>query len=178
VRLWPPLQGRGIAGHERHVLFHNEHGKTFTRTADTGADLVGDARAVLVGDFDNDGRLDLFITNQNERSTLLHNINQSGHHWLEIDLRGKPPNTRAIGGRIYVTTHGMTQMREVNAGNGFGGQSMSRQHFGLGEAARVEVLKVRWPDGQEQTFHDVTVDRLIRIEEATGTLSTAGGRPG
>jgi hypothetical protein len=170
VRLWPPLRGKGIAGHERHVLFHNEHGRTFTRTSGTGADIAGDARAVLVGDFDNDGRLDLFVTNQNDKSLLLHNVDQSGHHWLEIDLRGKSPNTRAVGARIYATTRGMTQMREVNAGNGFGGQSMMRQHFGLGESSSVDLLKVRWPDGQEQTFRDVAADRLIQIDERTGKL--------
>ena len=176
VRLWPPLHGKGIAGHEQHVLFHNEHGRAFTRTTDTGADIAGDARAVLVGDFDNDGRLDLFITNQNDKSILLHNINRSAHHWLEIDLRGKLPNARAIGGRIYVTSAGMTQMREVNAGNGFGGQSMTRQHFGLGDSTAVELLRVRWPDGQEQTFRNVAADRLIRIDQQTGVLSGAGGK--
>lgn len=176
VRLWPPLRGKGIAGHERHVLFHNEHGRTFTRTAETGADLTGDARAVLVGDFDNDGRLDLFITNQNDKSLLLHNVNPAGHHWLEIDLRGKPPNTRAIGARIYATTGRMMQMREVNAGNGFGGQSMTRQHFGLGDSPSVELLKLRWPDGQEQTFRNVATDRLIQIDQQTGKLSAFGGK--
>jgi len=43
-------------------------------------------------------------------------------------------------------------MREVNAGNGFGGQSMVRQHFGLGDSRAADLLKVRWPDGQEHTF--------------------------
>jgi hypothetical protein len=176
VRLWPPLHGKGIAGHERHVLFHNEHGRTFTRTTNTGADIAGDARAVLVGDFDNDGRVDLFITNQNDKSILLRNVNPSGHHWLEIDLRGKLPNARAIGGRIYATAGGMTQMREVNAGNGFGGQSMTRQHFGLGDLGSVEVLRVRWPDGQEQTFRNVAGDRVIRIDQQTGVLSEVGGK--
>ena len=173
VRIWPPIRGKGIASHERNVLFHNERGRTFSRTSNTGADIDRDSRAVLVGDFDNDGGLDLFVTNQNDDSTLLHNVHQPRRHWLEIDLTGKLPNARAIGSRIYITAGGMTQMREVNAGNGFGGQSMVRQHFGLADAASVELLKVRWPDGHENLFRNVPADRLIRIDQQSGSLVAA-----
>jgi hypothetical protein len=175
IRKWPPIHGKGIASHERNVLFHNEHGRNFSRVSDSGADIDRNSRAVLVGDFDNDGRLDLFVTNQNDKATLLHNVKQTDHHWLEVDLRGKAPNTHAIGGRIYATAGGMTQMREVNAGNGFGGESMVRQHFGLAAEPTVETLKVRWPGGQEHIFHSVAADRVIRIAQETGELTTAGG---
>jgi len=93
VRLWPPLNGKGIAGHERHVLFHNERGPDIhpNRGNRSRSDRGRPRRARW--DFDNDGRLDVFVTNQNDNSVLLRNVNQSGHHWLEIDLRGKAPNT-------------------------------------------------------------------------------------
>lgn len=176
IRKWPPIHGKGIASHERNVLFHNEHGRSFTRTQGSGADIDRNSRAVLVGDFDNDGRVDLFVTSQNERAALLHNMKQTQNHWLEVDLRGKSPNTHAISARIYATAGGITQMREVNAGNGFGGESMVRQHFGLAASANVETLEVRWPGGQERIYHNVAADRVILISQETGELTTAGGR--
>jgi hypothetical protein len=174
VRRWPPIDGRGIAGNERNVLFTNVAGRTFSRVSSSGLEAPRDSRAILLADFNNDGKVDVFVTNQDDYAVLFRNdTNNEGNHWIEIALDGMSPNTRGIGARIYVTAEGRTQMREVNAGNGFGGGSMVRQHFGLGAQAMIDTLSIRWTDGTEQTFKSVATDRIVRVSQKSKKIVTA-----
>lgn len=173
VRRWPSIDGRGIAGRERNVLFTNIEGRTFKRETDSGLEAALDSRAILIADFDNDGRLDTFLTNQDDVTVLFRNETVTHNHWIEIELDGKRPNTRAIGARIYITAGGKTQMREVNAGNGFGGGSMVRQHVGLGKHALIDTLTIRWPDRTELTVKGVVADRIVRISQESKRVVTA-----
>ena len=115
----------------------------------------------------------MFITNQDDFTVLFRNDTSSRNHWIEIALDGKHPNTHAIGARIYVTAGGKTQMREVNGGNGFGGGSMVRQHFGLEGSSVIDTLSIRWPDGTEQKFKEVAADRIVRVSQKSKKLVAA-----
>jgi hypothetical protein len=68
-----------------------------------------------------------------------------------------------------VTAGGRTQLRMVDGGNSFAAQSTLRVHVGLGSAAIVDSLEVRWPSGLRQTFGKVPVDRIVRIVEGERT---------
>src|SRR5205085_12578009 len=89
VRKWPPLEGRGIAGNEHNSLFTNERGKRFVRESHSGLEIARTSRAILLGDFNNDGRMDVFITNQNDTAVLMQNHTATRNHWIEIDLDGR-----------------------------------------------------------------------------------------
>lgn len=162
--VWPPLKGMGLAASEPNVLFTNIKGK-FQRESSSGLELAKDSRAILTADFDNDGFVDLYVTNNDDLTTLYRNQSKGGQ-WLQVELIGRPPNTDAVGARIYAKYNGKTQMREVNIGNGFGGGSMTRQHFGFGDLRKLDELHIKWPDGTEQSYKDVELNRIVRLSQS------------
>ena len=105
----------------------------------------------------------------NKAYALLHNESPGEKHWLTVALTGGGAvNRDAAGARVYVTgSDGVTQMREVILGSSLGAGHDPRLHFGLGEA-RVDVLRVVWPDGLEQTFHDVARDQILALTYVNG----------
>jgi len=173
IRAWPPINGKSIASRERNVFFVNSDGKHFSRIEGNGLDVAKDSRAILLADFNTDGRVDLFVTNNDDQAQLFLNEKMTTNHWLEVDLEGKAPNTKAIGARVFVQAGSTTQMREVSAGNGFGGGSMVRQQFGLGPHKTVDRIRVRWPDGSEESVAQVPVNRLIRLRQGAGRVEPA-----
>jgi hypothetical protein len=170
ARNWPPMGNKSLSGYEKKRLFHNEHGQIFKdEAARHGLDSVRDGRGVAVADFDNDGRLDVFVANANAEPYLYHNVLPPGPHWAQFLLKGNKSNREAVGAQVRLTAGGKTYLRFVDGGNSFAGQSMRRVHFGLGPDAKIDRLEVRWPSSGNETFADVAVDRLNLIEEGKGT---------
>ena len=160
-------------------LFENAGYLGFHEVAEqTGADDKGQGRGLILFDFDNDGDLDVFITNNHERAldggdsirgpaapTLLRNDTPTENHWLKVTLEGSPPLHRdGIGSRIYVTTGGHTQMRELHASTNFVTQEPGRiAHFGLGNAEVVDAIRVEWVNGETTQLTDVPADQRISV---------------
>jgi hypothetical protein len=121
----------------------------------------------VAGDFDSDGRLDLFVTNLNDRPTLLRNVavGGRGHHWLGLRLVGVAANRQGVGARVYLWSGGQQQRRDVLCGDSFLGSSDRRLHFGLGEATAVDSLHIHWPGGNVQRLTDLPVDAYLVVEE-------------
>ncbi len=170
-KVWPALDGMGLAASESNVLFTNRMGR-YHREKESGLELAKDSRAILTADFNNDGRIDIFVTNNNSKTNMYMN-NTNGGHWLEIELVGNAPNTEAVGAKLYAKSGSLTQMREVNIGNGFAGNSSTRQHFGLGLAEEVDELVVNWPDGSQQKYKHVKGDRIIRLVQSNYGIKLA-----
>lgn len=127
---------------------------------------VGDAAAVAA-DFDLDGRDEIAVAGGSSLTILDNLTSGNGNHWLSIELVGRGAghsNRNGIGARIEVTANGVTQSREVSGGDGFD-QDHVVNTFGLGASSSATQITVRWPSGAEQTIHDVTGGRLIRINE-------------
>ncbi|MHC4513789.1 MAG: CRTAC1 family protein [Planctomycetota bacterium] len=134
------------------------------RATATGLVDTGQGRGVVCFDYDRDGDLDIFIANAGEPGRLFRNDLQPGA-WLTVKLAGKPPNTAAIGARVYVTAAGKTQMRELRCGCNYVSQEPAEAHFGLGSATVVETLRLVWPDGIETTRRNVATNQLLELRQ-------------
>ncbi len=165
ARSWPPMGRKSLSGYQKKRLFHNQAGMFRDEAARHGLDSRRDGRGIAVADFDNDGRLDLFVANANAEPYLYRNVRPAGAHWVEFLLEGRKSNPEAVGAQLRATAASRTQLRFVDGGNGFAGQSSRRVHFGLGKTKIVNRLEVRWPSGLRQTFEGIPADRTWRIVE-------------
>ena len=171
ARNWPPMGNKTLSGYQENCLFHNEGGMLFkNEAARHGVNSKIDGRGVAVADFDNDGRLDLYVSNANTEPFLYRNVQPTGNHWVQLQVQATRANTLAIGTRLWLTAGGQTQVGFVNGGNGFASQSTRRVHFGVGQAPRIERLEVAWPSGTKQTYTDVSLDRIHTLVEGQAQL--------
>ena len=154
---------------EPNSIFRNlGNGKFQDVSATAGPDFQMEAphRGVAFGDFDNDGRIDMVVTVLGGQVKLLHNITESNNYWILLKLVGTKSNRMGIGAQIHITTEdGRSQWNEVTTSVGYASSSDSRVHFGLGTNRLIKEMEIRWPSGIKQTLHDVSVDRVMTVEE-------------
>jgi hypothetical protein len=134
-------------------------------TGDLGTPLVG--RGASYADIDNDGDLDVMITQPGREAKLFRNEQQTGHHWLRIKLVGTSDNRNAIGAIIELTANGITQRRTITSGRSFLSQLEFPVTFGLGTADSIDSLTVTWPGGQKQPVIIDEVDKQVTITQAS-----------
>jgi hypothetical protein len=124
------------------------------------------SRGVARGDYDNDGDIDLLVSNLNARPSLLRNDTPRGdRHWIEVELRGRRPNRDGVGAVIKVSVGGRTFMQARLAAGGYLCQHDPRLHFGLGAHSQVERIEVIWPDGVRRTMANVSADRCVAVSQ-------------
>jgi hypothetical protein len=176
LRNWPPMGSKSLSGYEKNRLLHNERGQAFTDHAPRhGLDSTRDGRGAAIADFDNDGRLDLFVANANALPALYRNRMPDARHWVELVLGGAGANPTGIGAQVRITTGGRTQLRFVSGGNGFAAQGTARIHAGLGDAPVIDRLEVWWPSGTRQVLTGLAANRIHVLNE--GRPQTAPLRP-
>jgi enediyne biosynthesis protein E4 len=127
------------------------------------------ARGLAVGDIDNDGRLDVVVTNNEGPIYILHNETEPRQHWLSLTLVGHKSNRDAIGASIKVTTAGGPQWEMVTTTGSYLSASDKRAHFGLGANERALSVEIRWPSGIVQTLHNVAADQFLKVDEPAGS---------
>jgi hypothetical protein len=127
------------------------------------------ARGAAFGDIDNDGDVDVVVSNVNTTPDLFRTDTEPGRHYLLVKLVGTTSNRSAIGARVGCTAGGFTQWQEVRGGGSYISQNDLRAHFGLGSATRVDRLWVRWPNGLEEEWRDVPADQILTLREGSGT---------
>jgi hypothetical protein len=170
VNNWPAIGKMSWSGYQRKKLFRNLGTQAFKEmAADAGVDNDLDGRGIGIGDFDDDGRLDLYQTNANQNSLLYHNVSAPAGHWIELKLAGTKSNRDAIGARATLKVGGGQMVRELNGGNGYSGQSTARLHFGLGNATKIDSLEIRWPSGRTEKV-TVPIDKVTTIKEGAGVV--------
>jgi enediyne biosynthesis protein E4 len=135
--------------------------------AGPGVDAPHCSRGCAVGDFDNDGDMDILIVNLNEPPSLLRNDVTGGHHWIKVKLTGVQSNRSAIGARVTARYGDKTQAQEVLSQSSYLSCSDRRLHFGLGQMTAVD-LDIRWPLGKIEKLTGVAADRLIHVTEGSG----------
>jgi hypothetical protein len=154
------------------VLFRNLGGGRFEELLDAAGPAIAEAhssRGLALGDFDNDGDLDVLIMNMNEPPSLLRNDRSGSAHWLKVKLIGTRCNRSAIGATVTVTSGGRSQAQALLASSGYLSCSDKRLHFGLGAATEAEV-QIAWPGGQRETVRSAA-DRLITVKEGAGIVA-------
>jgi hypothetical protein len=175
------FEGESWHGYERNRHLQNDGDGSFTEVGRAvGSDLLLNSRGIAVADFWNRGALDIAVAASDDRHALLRNRDPAGHHWIGIEVRGAGPsrpdgtNVEGVGARVTLRAGGMTQMREVTLGDGYGSQNALRLHFGLGPATTIDEIAVLWPrSGAVQRFAGVAPDRVVRVEEGRDALVAA-----
>ena len=145
-------------------LFINNADGSFTEYSEPlGLVDKESGRGVTCFDGDQDGDIDILIANNRASARLFRNDGGNALNYLNFQLRAEAPNTRAIGARIYLTTNGMTQLREIHNGNNFVSQNPAEQHFGLNGTNLVDTVRVVWPDGSESSRDNVGSNQRIVV---------------
>jgi hypothetical protein len=153
---------------QHNSLFHNEmNGKFVETSAAAGLTALPPraGRGVAFADFDNDGFVDMVVSNDGDPPSLLHNSGSNGNHFVNFKLVGTKSNRDALGARIRVMAGGISQIREIMGGGSYLSQSELRANFGLSKNTVVQNVEITWPSGAHQVFHDVKADQFYLIEE-------------
>jgi hypothetical protein len=171
VNNWPDIGNRTWSGYQKKRLFRNMGNGAFKEiSAAAGVDNQLDGRGIGVMDVDNDGRLDLVQTNADQPLLFFHNVTEKPGNWIELKLIGTKSNRDAIGARVKVEAGKQSQIREVDGGNGYAGQSTRRVHFGIGNATKVDRIEIRWPSGHTESV-TVPINQVSYIEEGHGVVA-------
>jgi enediyne biosynthesis protein E4 len=144
------------------LLYENVGGgrfKDITASAGPAFAVKHVGRGSAVADFDNDGDLDIVISNLRARPYLFRNDTASRAHWLSLDIS-------TPGARITLTAAGRKQHRYATTVNSYLSSSESRVHFGLGTESKATRIEIQWPDGTTHVMTDVAADRVIKVEAA------------
>ncbi len=159
---------------QRKVAYRNLGNGRFEEVSDQlgpGVTEKVTGRGMAIGDFDNDGDLDVLVNCINDVPQLLRCDSKSGNNWVKIKVIGTKSNRSGIGTRVICTTSGSggahRQMDEVRSGGSYLSQSDLRVHFGLA-AAKTADIEIWWPSGIVDRLSGVEVNRIITVVEGSG----------
>lgn len=167
----------GEASVQNNSLYRNNGDRTFTKVhAGSVVNDGGASSGCAWADYDNDGFLDLFVSNYFYDSAaappqrnFLYRNNGNSNSWVMFRLAGTVSNRSAIGAKVRVKARvrgeNFWQLREISGGSGFGSQNDIRVHFGLGDATKAEVVRIEWPSGTLTELHDVEAKKFHTIDE-------------
>ena len=156
---------------EPKVVYRNlRNGRFADVTAQLGVPVTTEkaSRGAAFGDFDNDGDTDIVVNNVHDTPDLFRLDQTVKHHWITLKLVGAKSNRSAIGALVRVITADGEQRQEVRSGGSYYSQSDLRLQFGLGDAKAVERVIVRWPNGVEETWSGLAIDRIHTLTEGSG----------
>jgi hypothetical protein len=122
-------------------------------------------RGAAIGDYDNDGGVDVALIHLSGRAALLRNEVPDRGNWIGVSLEGNPPNRHGYGAVVRCKAGGKVQMRLVRDGGGYLSKNDPRAHFGVGAEERVDWIEVRWPLGKVSTIDSPPLNRYIRVVE-------------
>jgi len=136
-------------------------------TADVGLDKIQlkEPRAIIAGDYDNDGAVDLLITQNHGPAVLLRNEGGNKNSSLRLALKGLNDNKSAIGTKVEVFSDGIRQKFEVYGSSGYLGQNSPYLTIGLGQAKQADVVRMTWPTGVLQDEIEVAANKQIEMLE-------------
>jgi hypothetical protein len=169
----------GVRYRQPPLLFRNEGGRYRNVSAEAGPAFRRElsARGLAVGDFDNDGRVDVLLANNGMAPALLRNESGRENHWLGVKLQGKACSRDAVGALVTWSAGGLTRRRLKTGGGSYLSSHDPRLVLGLGTAAKVDWVEVKWPrpSARVERFTDLPVDRYATLVEGSGTPARGPG---
>jgi enediyne biosynthesis protein E4 len=166
---------------ERPLLFHNLRDGKFEvvpPVKGTGLAALLTARGAAFGDIFNNGRIDVVINQLDKEPALLRNVSPDKNHWVGLKLIGGPKSPRdAVGTTVYLTAQGIRQREDVISGGSYASSNDPRVHFGLGDAARAELVEIHWPSGAVEQLTLPGIDRFYAVEERKGIVPSVFDLP-
>jgi hypothetical protein len=154
------------------LLFHNTGKSLENVSAQSGPVFAKplSARGMAIGDFNNDGAVDVLVAVNAAAPVLLRNNVGSQNHWLGVNLVGKKSNPDAIGARIIYQATDLTRSRTKVGGGSFLSSHDPRIVLGIGKRPKLDWLEIKWPlpSGATERFTDLPIDRYITIVEGAG----------
>lgn len=155
---------------QRPILARNEGNGKFKNITDDGGSYFNSnhvGRGAVLADFDNDGRVDIAVINTNEPVAILRNEAETkDKRWLGVKLVGKD-NRDVVGAKIVLETGSRKQTRFAQGGGSYASSCDRRQVFGLGTSGHVDKLTVIWPNGKEQQYTGLALDRYYRLTQGS-----------
>jgi hypothetical protein len=165
---------------QRKVVYRNRGDGRFddiTEQLGPPVTVAKAGRGAAFADFDNDGDVDVLVSNVHEAPELYRLDQRQPRNWAALQLTGTSSNRSAIGARVKVIAGGITQVGEVRGGGSYYSQNDLRQHFGLGAAKSIDRVEVRWPNGREEEWTAVDANRIVTLTEGAGRpLGSAVGQ--
>lgn len=158
---------------EPKLMFRNLGGGVFANvTGELGPDmrLPRVSRGVAVGDFDNDGDLDILVSNNGQPPQLLRNDGGNANHWVEILLIGTKSNRDGVGARVKLTAGHLVQYDEKKGGMSYQSAQDPRLHFGLGAHTKIDALEISWPSGATTKLSNLSADKIMTVKEGEGLV--------
>jgi hypothetical protein len=156
------------------LLFRHDGKKLVNVSAQAGPvfQKLFPARGLAIGDYNNDGRIDVLIGNNGGAPVLLRNNAGAGNHWIGVRLQGTGTNRDAVGATITWSANGITRRRYKANGGSYLSSHDTREVLGLGPAAKADWLEIKWPppSGRVERFTEVPVDRYVTIVEGKGRI--------
>ena len=168
----------GITYAERNLLFHNRGGAEGLKFDEVGLDsgpgfaVKKVSRGLATADYDNDGDLEILVTNMNDSPDLIRHARKDPRHSILVKTIGTRSNRDGIGAKVTVAAGGLTEYDEVRSGGSYLSSSDLRLHFGLGEARKIDRLEVRWPSGQTDLMTNLPADRIFVVKEGQGVVQS------
>ena len=152
---------------QRNLLFRNLGDGRFANVMSEmdGLALEKVSRGAAIGDYDNDGDLDILVTNCNQRPDLLQNAIGNRNNWIQIQVVGQKSNRSGIGTKIKVVTGTHVQHWEVQSGGSYLSFHDLRAHFGVGKAEQIDLLEIRWLNGHTDRGTHLPVNRRFMAVE-------------
>ena len=155
---------------EPNLLFRGVTGGRFEEVSPRGgtaAPLIATSRAAAFGDLDNDGGIDIVVSNRDAAPYLLRNVAPNRGHWLSLRVLERSGRD-AIGAVLSIAAGTKTLRRDVRTGYSYLAANDPRVHVGLGDVTKVESITVRWVDGTRERFGPFESDRIVDIRRGSG----------
>lgn len=167
--------GRSFSGRERHCAFLNlGDGKRFADISSaSGLDFIDDGRGLALSDWDQDGRVDLWMMNRTgPRLRFVRNTLENNNSFLALRLKGSNGNSDGIGARVQVVLESEPRVltKTLHAGSGYLSQSSKWLHFGLGphNSSKIKSIEVQWPGSKRESFTGASANGHFILEQGKG----------
>ena len=122
-------------------------------------------RGACLGDYDNNGAIDIFIVNLDSRGMFLRNNKVNQNNWITLNLVGTTSNRDAVGARIKIISGGKIQTAQKKSTTGYLSQNDSRVHFGIAKNETIDKIEIKWPSGKSQVLDNVKANQILTITE-------------